>query len=79
MRAALARLLQRGTTRTLALMPNAGLDPYACDCGWLAKAADEPAVPISFDAQTNEYYIEMRGSGQLKGRMFISFLPKLWW
>lgn len=56
-------------------MPNAGLDPYACDCGWLARAADDPAVPIGFDAQTNEFYVELRGPGQLEGRMIIRFCP----
>jgi hypothetical protein len=56
-------------------MPNAGLDPYACDCGWLARAADEPAVPVGFDRQTNEYYIQMRGSGQLEGKIIIRFCP----
>jgi hypothetical protein len=56
-------------------MPSAGLDPYDCDCGWLARAADEPAVPIGFDPQTNEYYIQMGGLGELKGRMFIRFCP----
>jgi len=56
-------------------MANAGLDPYDCDCGWLARAADDPAVPIGFDAQANEYYVEMRGSGQMEGRLVIRFCP----
>ena len=56
-------------------MPNAGLDPYDCDCGWLAQGANDPAVPIGFDDQTNEYYVEMRGSGCIDARMFIHFCP----
>ena len=56
-------------------MPNAGLDPYDCDCDWLARAADDPAVPIEFDPQTNEYYVVVRGAGQIEGRMIIRFCP----
>jgi hypothetical protein len=56
-------------------MANAGLDPYDCDCGWLARVADDPAVPIGFDPETNEYYVEIRGCGQVEGRMLIRFCP----
>src|SRR4051812_23652103 len=56
-------------------MPGAGLDPYDCDCGWLARAAGEPAAPIGFDPSTNEYYMEMGGLGQLQGQMIIRFCP----
>jgi hypothetical protein len=56
-------------------MPNVGLDPYDCDCGWLARAANDPGVPIGFEVQTNEYYVEVRGPGGLEGRMIIHFCP----
>jgi hypothetical protein len=56
-------------------MPIAGLDPYACDCGWLAKAADDPSMPIGCDAAANEYYVEMRGSGEARGQAIIKFCP----
>ena len=51
-------------------MANAGLDPYECGCGWLEKAANDPSVPIAFDSEVNEYYLEMTG-----GRMVIRFCP----
>jgi hypothetical protein len=56
-------------------MPNAGLDPYDCDCGWLDRAANDPAVPIGFDDRTNEYYVEVRGNGGVEGRMLIRYCP----
>ncbi|GLS20709.1 hypothetical protein GCM10007874_37260 [Labrys miyagiensis] len=28
-----------------------------CTCGWLEKFADNPELPVHFDAQTNEYWI----------------------
>jgi hypothetical protein len=56
-------------------MPNAGLDPYDCDCDWLQNAADDPNIPIGFDRDTNEYYIEMRGLGEFQGRAIIRFCP----
>src|SRR6267143_2746651 len=54
-------------------MPNANLDPYDCDCGWLDRAADDPSMPLGFDAETNEYYIEMKG--HVQGRALIRFCP----
>lgn len=56
-------------------MPNAGLDPYDCDCGWLERSADDPNIPIGFDPTTNEYYIQMQGLGELQGRALIRFCP----
>ena len=53
-------------------MPNAGLDPYACDCGWLERAANDPSIPIGFDPKVNEYYVEMSGS---LGQATIRFCP----
>ncbi len=56
-------------------MPNAGLDPYDCDCGWLDRSADDPNVPIGFDSKTGEYYIEMQNLGGYHGRAFIHYCP----
>ena len=55
-------------------MPNAALDPYACDCGWLARAADDPSVPIGFDAQVNEYYLKA-GTGEAEAHYVLKFCP----
>lgn len=56
-------------------MPNAGLDPYACDCGWLERAANDPSVPIGFDAQVNEYFLRAGTPGGVEARYFIRFCP----
>jgi hypothetical protein len=55
-------------------MPNAALDPYACDCGWLPRAADDPSVPIGFDAEVNEYYLKA-GTGETDARWVLKFCP----
>lgn len=55
-------------------MPNAGLDPYACDCGWLARAANDPSVPIGFDAAVNEYYLKA-GAGDGEAKYVMRFCP----
>ena len=52
-------------------MPNAGLDPYACDCGWLERAANDPSVPIGFDAQVNEYYLQAGTPGGVEVRVDV--------
>ena len=56
-------------------MPNAGLDPYDCDCGWLARAANDPTVSIGFDPEVNEYYLETGTPGGPEGRYVIRFCP----
>lgn len=53
-------------------MPNAGLDPYSCDCGWLERAANDPSIPIGFDPKVNEYYVETSGG---LGQAIIKFCP----
>jgi hypothetical protein len=55
-------------------MPNAGLDPYACDCGWLERAANDPSNPIGFDPTVNEYYLKS-GSSEGEARHVINFCP----
>ena len=56
-------------------MPNAGLDPYACDCGWLERAANDPSVPVGFDAQVNEYFLRAGIPGGVEARHVIRFCP----
>jgi hypothetical protein len=56
-------------------MPNAGLDPYECDCGWLERAANDPSVPIGFDAQTNEYFLRAGTPGDAEAHHVIKFCP----
>ena len=56
-------------------MPNTGLDPYACDCGWLERAANDPSVPIGFDVQTNEYFLRAGTAGQAEAHYVIRFCP----
>jgi hypothetical protein len=56
-------------------MPNAGLDPYACDCGWLERAANDPSVPIGFDPEVNEYYLRSGVPGGGEGRYIIRYCP----
>lgn len=51
-------------------MSGAQLDPY----GWLEDAAADPSVPIAFDAEVNEYYIEVK-KGDIEARMIIKFCP----
>jgi hypothetical protein len=50
-------------------------DPTAppCDCGWLDRAADDPSIPVAFDAEVNEY--QLVTSGHSKGRMPIYHCP----
>src|SRR4051812_36986078 len=47
-------------------------DPQ-CRCGWLNTAADDPSIPLAFDAKLNEY--QLVTSGQFEGRMPIYFCP----
>ena len=56
-------------------MANAGLDPYACGCGWLEGAANDPSVPIGFDAQVNEYYLRGGTPEVGESRHVIRFCP----
>jgi hypothetical protein len=56
-------------------MANAGLDPYACECGWLERAANDPSVPIGFDAQVNEYYLRGGMPGGIEAKYVIRFCP----
>lgn len=56
-------------------MPNAGLDPYACDCGWLERAANDPSVPIGFDPQVNEYFLRAGTPGGVEAHYVIRFCP----
>lgn len=56
-------------------MANAGLDPYACGCGWLERAANDPSVPIGFDAQVNEYYLRGGTPGGVESKYVIRFCP----
>jgi len=56
-------------------MPNAGLDPYACDCGWLERAANDPSVPIGFDPQVNEYFLRAGTPGGVEAHQVIRFCP----
>ena len=55
-------------------MPNAGLDPYDCGCGWLERAANDPSNPIEFDSQVNEYYLRA-GKPEGEARYLIKFCP----
>lgn len=55
-------------------MASAQLDPYDCGCGWLERAAADPSVPIAFDAEVKEYYVEVK-KGDFEGRMIIKFCP----
>jgi len=56
-------------------MPNAGLDPYACDCGWLQRAANDPSMPIGFDSQVNEYYLRAGTPDAADAHYVIRFCP----
>ncbi len=56
-------------------MANAGLDPYDCGCGWLERAANDPSVPIGFDAKVNEYYLSAGTPGGAEARYVIRFCP----
>jgi len=56
-------------------MPNAGLDPYACECGWLERAANDPSMPIGFDSQVNEYYLRAGTPGGVEAQHIIKFCP----
>jgi len=56
-------------------MPNAGLDPYACDCGWLERAANNPSVPIGFDPDVNEYFLRAGTPAGVEARYVIRFCP----
>jgi hypothetical protein len=56
-------------------MPNAGLDPYACDCGWLESAANDPSVPIGFDPAVNEYFLQTGTPGGVEAHYIIRFCP----
>ena len=44
-----------------------------CDCGVLEDAANDPSMPITFNAQLNEYYIERKG--ELGGELLIYHCP----
>jgi hypothetical protein len=55
-------------------MPNAELDPYDCDCGWLERAANDPSNPIWFDAEVNEYYLRA-GASDAHAQHVIRFCP----
>jgi hypothetical protein len=56
-------------------MPNAGLDPYECDCRWLEQAANDPTVPIGFDPKVNEYYLKTGTPGGVEAHYVIRFCP----
>jgi hypothetical protein len=55
-------------------MADANLNPYECGCGWLERAAADPSVPIAFDAEVNEYYVQAK-AGDLEGHLIIKFCP----
>jgi len=52
---------------------SAPLTKIACACDYLANAADEPEVPIVFDARMNEYHITTLGAVQ--GALIIRHCP----
>ena len=56
-------------------MPNTGLDPYACDCGWLERAANDPTLPIDFDPHVNEYFLRGGTPGGVESHHIIKFCP----
>ncbi len=56
-------------------MPNAKLDPYDCDCGWLERAANDTSIPIGFDAKVNEYYLRTGTPGGVEAHYVIKFCP----
>ena len=62
------------STQSLALMSRMP-DPSAplCECGILDDAANDPAMPVFFDAQLNEYYIAR--TGELSGHLLIYHCP----
>ena len=61
--------------KSLALMFDEGLTPYACECGWLERAADDPSVPIGFDSQVNEYYLKAGSPCSIEGQYVIHYCP----
>jgi hypothetical protein len=56
-------------------MANAELDPYACDCGWLERAANDLSVPIGFDPKVNEYFLRAGSPGGVEAHWVIRFCP----
>jgi hypothetical protein len=46
-----------------------------CDCDWLSRAVDEPAVPIEFDVRMNEYHVIMTYSDGSHGHMIVRHCP----
>ena len=49
---------------------------YECACNWLENAAKDPHVPVGFDTQVNEYYVERRNDrGEVAGQMVVRFCP----
>ena len=56
-------------------MPNTGLDPYDCDCGWLQQAANDSSVPVGFDSATNEYYLRVGTRAEVEARYVIRYCP----
>ena len=50
------------------------VDAQRC-CGWLVRWADDPSVPIEFDADLNEYQLVTRGPGEAYSKIPFYFCP----
>jgi hypothetical protein len=47
----------------------------ACSCGYLARSAQDPNVPVKFDAELNEYSFEITSPSGAKISMIIYHCP----
>ena len=46
-----------------------------CDCGTLTQAADDPRLPIVFDAQLNEFHLVFNAEGGAGGHFVLWHCP----